>query len=92
LVVAGSQKVSDAGAERQGGIVSPERRLEILDSLRSVKCEGCGGKKQAAQSHCKRCYFKLSAALRLSLYKRFGNGYEEAFEESLLVLEGFKPK
>jgi len=72
--------------------VSPERRLEILDSLRSVKCEGCGGKKKTAQSHCSKCYFKLSATLRSALYQRFGDGYEEAFEQSLLVLEGLKAK
>ena len=64
-----------------------ERRLEILRSLGSPDCGGCGGKKKAKMSHCRNCYFALPSTLRKALYQPFGGGYEEAYEESLSYLE-----
>jgi hypothetical protein len=64
-----------------------ERRLEILKSLGSTKCEACGETKHPKMSHCRGCYFALPQAMRRALYKRFGEGYEEAFEESLQFLK-----
>ena len=61
------------------------RRLEILESLKSTTCN-CGATKKAMQSHCSKCYFKLDKVLRASLYQPFGSGYEEAFERSLKLL------
>jgi hypothetical protein len=63
-----------------------QRRLEILDSLGSTTCEACGGKKSRGKSHCRDCYFLLPPRLRNALYRRFGEGYEEAYEESLKFL------
>jgi uncharacterized paraquat-inducible protein A len=62
------------------------RRLEILRSLQSTKCEACGSSKKAMKSHCSRCYFKLPKRLQRNLYLGFGVGYEEAFEISLTFL------
>jgi len=64
-----------------------DRRIEILDSLGSTKCEGCGKAKQSMKSHCRACYFRLPKDLQRKLYERFGSGYEEAFEESLAYLK-----
>jgi hypothetical protein len=66
--------------------ISRERRLEILESLGSTKCEGCGKAKKYKMSHCRACYFKLPPRLRKALYQGFGDGYEEAYEESLEFL------
>lgn len=65
-----------------------ERRREILDSLQSTVCSGCGGVKKARMSHCGRCYHKLPQWLKRKLYSRFGEGYEEAYEDSLKILKG----
>jgi hypothetical protein len=83
LVVVGSEKVSDARTEGQGGIVSPERRLEIFQSLRSFNCDGCGCPKKTMQSLCGKCYYKLPKTLQSNLYRKFGDGYEAAFEQAL---------
>lgn len=64
-----------------------DRKQEILASLRSTKCDGCGGTKRSKFSHCGQCYYRLPASLRARLYRQFGHGYEEAFEESLVVLK-----
>lgn len=72
--------------------ISFERREQILNSLSSTHCEGCGKGKDQRKSHCRTCYYKLPKDLRSKLYKSFGNGYEEAFEESLKVLASLAKK
>lgn len=67
--------------------ITPERRLAILKSLGSITCESCEGKKQPRMSHCRKCYFGLHPDTRHALYRKFGNGYEEAFERSLAELK-----
>lgn len=67
--------------------ITTERRLEILESLRSTACGPCGGTKRSMMSHCRRCYYALPPQKRQALYKRFGRGYEEAYEDSLRYLE-----
>lgn len=56
--------------------------LEILQAFRSDKCI-CGAKKKPQMSHCRKCYYRLPFDLRQSLYKRFGQGYEEAYQASI---------
>jgi hypothetical protein len=70
------------------GELTRERRLEILESLGSTVCGGCGGTKRAKMSHCRACYLALPPRMRGALYQGFGNGYEEAYEESLQYLQG----
>lgn len=62
------------------------RRLEIAESLGSTVCASCGKSKRPKMSHCGRCYRALPPRLRSALYRKFGDGYEEAFEESLNYL------
>lgn len=66
-----------------GAVVSTR---EALDDLVGTACRGCGGKKSAKMSHCRKCYFKLPKGLRNRLYSRIGDGYEEAYTESLALL------
>jgi hypothetical protein len=68
--------------------ISRERRMEILRGLGSTNCEGCGKSKRPKMSHCRACYFTLPQKMRTALYQGFGEGYEEAFEESLRYLKG----
>ncbi len=67
-----------------------DRRLAILESLKSTHCEACSRFKKPMQSYCSGCYYKLPVKLRANLYLGFGAGYEEAFEESLIALKGAK--
>lgn len=60
-----------------------QRRLEILESLGSETCGACGKAKAPKMSHCRACYFALPTIMRKALYRPFGEGYEEAYEESL---------
>lgn len=59
---------------------------QAVEELGGTKCHGCDGTKTRAMSHCRRCYFNLSKALRTRLYNRVGQGYEEAYTESLALL------
>lgn len=56
---------------------------QIRGSLGAIDCLGCGDKKQRRKSHCRACYFALPPELRSALYQKFGEGYEEAFRESI---------
>jgi hypothetical protein len=71
--------------------ISRERRLEILSILGSKTCGSCGGRKREKMSHCTKCYYALPSATRRALYQGFGDGYEEAYEESLRILAEPKP-
>lgn len=70
--------------------ITQERRREILESLGSTVCGACGGVKREKMSHCTSCYYALPQFMRKALYKRFGEGYEEAYEDSLKYLAGQK--
>lgn len=58
---------------------------EILESFEGKTCV-CGKYKQSRMSHCRSCYFKLPPEMRKALYKRFYEGYQEAFNRSLEFL------
>lgn len=68
--------------------ITKARRMEIIRSLGSTKCESCSGPKPARRSHCGFCFRRLPMRLQKALYRPFGQGYEEAFEESLSSLKG----
>jgi len=60
---------------------------QMLDSLTGTKCESCGGGKQSMRSHCRKCYYTLPPEMRRALYRRFYEGYQLAFLNSLDYLE-----
>lgn len=57
-----------------------------IDALMSNEC-ACGKTKQPKKSFCYRCYKALPRDMQRDLYRRIGNGYEEAFEEAVKYLE-----
>lgn len=61
-------------------------RASLLRELAGTQCQ-CGKKKQARQTFCRACYFTLSATQRQSLYRRFGEGYEEAYADAIKTLQ-----
>ncbi len=62
------------------------QKIEILRKLLGTECE-CGKSKRSRFSHCRTCFFKLPSDLRKRLYKAMGEGYEEAFADSLKFLK-----
>ncbi len=57
-------------------------RKTVLRQLGSTKCQ-CENVKGAGQSFCGSCYRKLSPVMQKDLYKRFGHGYEAAYETAV---------
>lgn len=62
------------------------RTRRYLDVFRSETCEACGAPKHSGKCFCYGCFKSLSTRLQRGLYKRFGQGYEEAYTEALAVL------
>lgn len=56
---------------------------EIFDAFMGTHCAGCEGRKRRHAAFCLACYGELPRALKASLWKRFGNGFEEAYHASL---------
>jgi hypothetical protein len=56
---------------------------EIWLEFTGHKCRGCGGNKWIMTAFCPICYRELPQALRTSLWKRFGSGFEEAYQACL---------
>lgn len=56
---------------------------EIFDHLVSQHCDGCGRWKLRRSAFCRDCYRQLPPALRSSLWKKFGAGFEEAYHGAL---------
>lgn len=53
--------------------------------LQSEECQ-CLRRKLAGHSLCWMCYHRLPAELRGRLYRRIGDGYEQAYEEAVIWL------
>ncbi len=52
---------------------------EIIAVLFGKRCQVCGGTKKRNAAFCTWCYRELPKALQSSLWKRFGDGFEEAY-------------
>lgn len=61
---------------------------EMIESLRSTVCPGCDSDKPEGKSFCRRCYFSLPKQLRSDLYRRYGQGYQQAFIDAMAQLKG----
>lgn len=62
------------------------RTRRYLDVFRSETCEACGAPKHSGKCFCYGCFKSLSHSLQRGLYKRFGAGYEEAYDAALAAL------
>lgn len=56
---------------------------EIFAIFAGVKCQACEGHKSRNNAFCPFCYRELPKALQSSLWKRFGSGFEEAYQACL---------
>lgn len=57
----------------------------LVRELSGISCR-CGKKKIAKQTFCYACYTKLPAHMRLALYRRIGEGYEDAYQSAVGML------
>lgn len=55
----------------------------IFAAFCSTRCAGCEGAKRKHNAFCTACYHQLPPALKQSLWKRFGQGFEEAYQGCL---------
>lgn len=46
----------------------------------------CGEPKKSMMSHCRACYFALPSEERVTLYRKIGRGYREAYDASVVRL------
>jgi hypothetical protein len=60
----------------------------LLTELRGSRCR-CGVPKMPGRTFCRKCYYALSEAVRKALYKRMGNGYQEAYEVAVRALASY---
>jgi hypothetical protein len=61
-------------------------RAFYVETLKSEECL-CGRVKKPGNSFCFRCYKELPADMQKALYRKMGDGYEEAFEEAVAWLQ-----
>lgn len=54
--------------------------------LLSTEC-ACGKPKAPKMSFCQKCYYTLSPGLRTAIYRRIGEGYEDAHARAMLRLK-----
>ena len=54
--------------------------FEIYQMKCGPRCEACGGFKKKGNLFCWICYGRLPQALRTSLWKKFGEGLEQAYQ------------
>jgi hypothetical protein len=60
---------------------------EALNNLKSLRCQ-CGSSKDRGRVFCFRCYWSLPVDMRNALWRRMGQGFEEACEGASRWLQG----
>ena len=68
-----------------------EKKRSVLEDFLGTECAGCGAVKRPRMSHCAGCYHRLPKKMQSELYRRFGQGYEEAFAASVEWLRKNQP-
>jgi len=61
----------------------------LLKELKGNEC-GCGKTKKSGNSFCYSCYKNLPDDMQKALYKRFGQGYGEAYEDAVGWLKAWE--
>jgi hypothetical protein len=56
-------------------------KINFFQEFQSTKCL-CGKEKEGGHSFCYADYRRLPPQMRRNLYRRFGSGYELAFEDA----------
>jgi hypothetical protein len=81
----------DAVAEERRIAEATAQKRSVLGEFLGERC-ACGAPKQSRMSHCRGCYRSLPKAMQSALWRRFGEGYEEAFAASVEWLRAKRPQ
>jgi hypothetical protein len=73
---------SESGSREAEGVIRVSSTA-IFAAFMARKCPVCGGYKREQSAFCTWCYRELPKALQLSLWKAFGEGFEEEYQASL---------
>ena len=67
--------------------MNPLRELQVrlANELRGTQCQ-CGSVKKTRPTFCAACYRRLPRGERQALYRRIGEGYEEAYVQAIARL------
>jgi hypothetical protein len=63
-----------------------DRTTKLIRELFGTTCR-CGKPKGSRMTFCGRCYHRLPPPARSALYRRVGEGYEEAYDAAVAILE-----
>ena len=61
--------------------------MSLYDTFMGTLCPICTKWKEPANAFCKSCYRELPIPMQRALWKRFGSGFEKAFEEGYWFLK-----
>lgn len=62
------------------------QKTDLVRELLGTLC-ACGSPKTSKRTFCLTCYRALPHGEQVALYKRVGNGYEEAYEAAVKTLK-----
>jgi hypothetical protein len=94
-VIAGIHQKADAAARREAADSAPpaaeadpvKDQEFLIQELRSTQCR-CRKRKKDGNTFCASCFYGLPKQLQNNLYRRIGEGYEEAREAAVAFLDG----
>ncbi len=66
-------------------MVLPADRQFYITAFNSEECQ-CGRVKKSGLSFCYKCYFALPKDSRRDLCQKFGDGYEETYDNAVTFL------
>ena len=64
----------------------PMKVYECAGMLMSPHCFGCGGMKRPKMAFCLNCWRRLAGDVQRRLYRRFGDGFAEAYAGAMATL------
>lgn len=59
--------------------------IELVEELGGTECQ-CGRTKKRSTTFCSKCFYSLPKDQQRALYRRLGDGYEEAYAVALATL------
>ncbi len=62
-------------------------RLFYIQALKSGQCR-CERPKQRGRAFCYKCWLRLPLDLRMPLYRKIGDGFEQAYDNATKYLNG----
>ena len=68
-----------------------QKQARLVSELKGVTCR-CGSMKARSQTFCRKCYFRLPHIFRNALYRKVGEGYEEACDQAVEHLDKYHGK